>query len=669
MIKQCWLAAPDFQSIDECAMLLAGELELAIKWQRPCILFAVYGSEPIREELQSRLRNCLVDLGQRTSMYPFESFDPAVVPGLQESSKDNDRTIIFINGLGGSLDKVKVLQSRLDLLRGFLTDRQIRMVIWLNELEIHELAHKAPGFWVFRQRSIEMMESPRKNEVAMNTYQKTIERNANFSAPNLQQARLLARRDRYPEAVKAYEKVLSLKGNNSDIWNELGVLHNQNSASQQAEAAFLHALEQDRANAWAYSNLGVALNCQGRSKESVSMFLRSIDLFTENQDKAVSWNRVGDAYRKLNDYDNAIAAYQTADMLEIGSGGLSPESTEPAAQVSTVQQTEPQLRTAAQVFADTPDWLFDPNALLTEEMEQVNAHGSARGMTRQIAGKDSQPEPVATSGLKEEGIAEIHEQLTETGLLDGESTNATVWNEKGNVHFKHGAIEEAINAYNRAIQFDTEFGWPYSNLALAYLTVGQYAEAILLYQRSLDLLESDQDKAISWNGLGNVYRRMADYANAVKAYQKAAELDPVTAGMREGVENLQVGGQLADGRVWNELGEIFFKTGAYDESIQAFEKAISQDPENGWPLCNLARAYAAQGKYALAIPLFQKSIELHANDKDKAVAWNRLGNVYRKLNDYEHAIQAYQKAVALNDEDAELITRTRFSLLSNLQVN
>jgi tetratricopeptide (TPR) repeat protein len=86
-------------------------------------------------------------------------------------------------------------------------------------------------------------------------------------------------------------------------------------------------------------------------------------------------------------------------------------------------------------------------------------------------------------------------------------------------------------------------------------------------------------------------------------------------------------------------------------------------------MSNLARTLAAQGKFALAIPLYQKSIELLQDDKDKAATWNRLGNVYRKLNDYERAIQAYQKAVALTDEDAGLLTRTRFSLLSNLPSN
>jgi hypothetical protein len=39
------------------------------------------------------------------------------------------------------------------------------------------------------------------------------------------------------------------------------------------------------------------------------------------------------------------------------------------------------------------------------------------------------------------------------------------------------------------------------------------------------------------------------------------------------------------------------------------------------------------------------------------------------MNDYDKAISAYQKAVVLADEKVDLLTRARFSLLSNVFVN
>jgi Tfp pilus assembly protein PilF len=69
------------------------------------------------------------------------------------------------------------------------------------------------------------------------------------------------------------------------------------------------------------------------------------------------------------------------------------------------------------------------------------------------------------------------------------------------------------------------------------------------------------------------------------------------------------------------------------------------------------------------VSVYLKSIELFDNDKDKAVTWNRLGNVYRKMNDEDNARKAYQTAVKLSNEKINLLTRTRFSLLGNCYAN
>jgi len=113
--------------------------------------------------------------------------------------------------------------------------------------------------------------------------------------------------------------------------------------------------------------------------------------------------------------------------------------------------------------------------------------------------------------------------------VEPDTKNAHVWNELGNVYFNTGAFEEAVTAYSKAIELDDWFAWPYSNLALVYVQKEMYAEAILLYQRSIELFSSDKDKAITWNRLGNVYRRLADYDYAIECYQNADELDPNNA--------------------------------------------------------------------------------------------------------------------------------------------
>ena len=101
-----------------------------------------------------------------------------------------------------------------------------------------------------------------------------------------------------------------------------------------------------------------------------------------------------------------------------------------------------------------------------------------------------------------------------------------LWNELGNLYFMSGAYNQAVYAYNRSIQMDSNFGRPYSNLALTYVQQGKYQEAIELYRSSIELLVDNKEKAISWSRLGNVYRHLKDYKKAVVAYQQADELDP-----------------------------------------------------------------------------------------------------------------------------------------------
>ena len=99
-----------------------------------------------------------------------------------------------------------------------------------------------------------------------------------------------------------------------------------------------------------------------------------------------------------------------------------------------------------------------------------------------------------------------------------------LWNELGNLHYLSGSYAQAIHAYNKAIQLDRSYGKPYSNLALIYAKQAKYEAAIDLYKRSLDLLKSDDEKAITWNRLGNVYRHLKEDQEAVYAFPCADEL-------------------------------------------------------------------------------------------------------------------------------------------------
>ena len=898
-------------SFDERVEILAKELELAVKWQRPCVLFVVYSSEFVRADVEAALENILIDLGQKTVHLKIKNRETNdIIPFLKEF-KEPAKAVFLIDGLRWGNGEDTSVYSTLNLQKEFFVERQIRAVFWLTQNEIVNLAHCAPDFWAYRHLVIEFVESPKAEQVlqqalesawqgtgeyedqyqdtdakislreslltelpegeeasstranllltlgvlnwrkgdfekadeqlrgalkiaakiednwfeaecynaialvktsterideaidaykqaihlapdqifawnnlgnlcakinrndeamiafrkavecnpqdpiawnglgvlhfkigyvddaiaayrkaiqymptfaqpwnglgdvyasigrtdeAMKAYHQAIDLNKQFITPWIQLGILFTKQERYRDALRAYQRALALDNKNSTLWNEMGMIFVKSEAFEEAVEAFSKAIELDRGYGWAYSNLAFAYMQQGKYKKTVSLLLRSIDLLKEDKEKAVSWNRLASVYRYLNDYDNAIAAYQMADELEPGGSNSeeqdltsqpepltasdeSPTQTadETPSQSSVVeilqndvtdveagQELKPDGIITDQIILEAPAWIFnreENHGILDPDDTTPRFHPTGKDPHATKGATMTGTTSSDTSQVQSEAATPDQPSTRETVENKIESMDAFKWNDKGNVFFNQGEFDEAINAYNKASQLDPSFGMPYGNLALTYLTQGQYAEAILLYQRSIELLDSDKDRAISWNGLGNAYRCINDYTNALAAYQKAAELDPETAGMRDGTNNFQSGVSPRNAQAWDDLGELFLKMGSFDEAIGAFQKAIELEPEAGRSYGNLAYAFVSQSKYKEAVPLYEKSIDLLEDDKEKAAAWNRLGNVYRKLNDYDNAIKAYQKAVVLADEGVDLLTRTRFSLLSNLTVN
>jgi tetratricopeptide (TPR) repeat protein len=110
---------------------------------------------------------------------------------------------------------------------------------------------------------------------------------------------------------------------------------------------------------------------------------------------------------------------------------------------------------------------------------------------------------------------------------------------------------------------------------------------------------------------------------------------------------------MSEHELWNELGNLYFISGAYNQAIYAYHRSIQMDTSFGRPYSNLALAYVQQGKYEEAIELYRQSIELLADNKEKAISWNKLGNVHRYLKNYQKAVIAYQQADVLDPDSIE----------------
>lgn len=133
---------------------------------------------------------------------------------------------------------------------------------------------------------------------------------------------------------------------------------------------------------------------------------------------------------------------------------------------------------------------------------------------------------------RQEASGQEDDLLTKTlAAISAENTphNSIDWNEMGNSYTRSKKFNEAIEAYKKAIEMNPRYGQPYCNLGLIYYHLGKFDTAVLLFKKSTELLETREDKAASWNKLGDSYRRLGDYGAALAAYQKSSEMAPTVS--------------------------------------------------------------------------------------------------------------------------------------------
>jgi|GEM_PF-555834 len=396
-------------------------------------------------------------------------------------------------------------------------------------------------------------------DAAISAFQKAIDLDNHLALPWISLGTILEKLDRLDEAADAFRKAYELDPGNPIVWNEQGKIYLNTGCIDEAVCAFQKSIELEHGNGWSYFNLAQTYVCKGKYSEAIQLYHKSIKLFKNNSEKAITWSRLGNIYQQKNDIQNAITAKKIALELDPDNEQIKDELVEIHNSLNLQSKSE------------------DKNSPSRSTMEIAALQRFLADATTELsAGSEIN---FASSQLG---------PLTETQMLG----TARLWNERGNVLLNTGAFIQATQAYNKAIELDANFGWPYANLAMIAVNNARYSDAIPLYKKSIKLLKNRLDKAIVWNRLGVAYRKMNEYIKAIQAHRKALELDPKNISARQDLI-----------RIHNDLGHI------------------------------------------------KAAINLLTASLDKASAWNMLGNAYRRLSDYGSATDAFQNAFNLAPND------------------
>lgn len=461
------------------------------------------------------------------------------------------------------------------------------------------------------------------------------------------------------------------------VWNELGTIYFKIGCHEEAIAAFEKAIELAPECGWPYSNLGLTYAHQGKYTEAIPLYRKSTELLKSNKEKAISWNRLGDAYRHLNDGNKAMMAYQKAVELDVGdleeaAGAQAPVVTpdtpeglaanpiddlEAAVTSDRPSKSEP-------VSEDMADWL---RRLEDQEDPSVAGAGPVdqdlqAWLEASSAGSDEENTPVAeTPSDREVGS---HYWVLDTNVpiepqppyfprgkgTPGEPLDRTLPpaqpRGKGIPPSTEAANLEPSDRFKLLVKGmlpppnGKEGNQPDLTGALSVLEEPESVEEALRQEVRSSLGRLDEDATPPAAGPATLPKTKADTGplhrteleQAIAAYQNVTENSPM------------------NDRAWDALGNSLRAVGRYDEALAAFERAISLAPDKDEYHYHVGLVYAAQNRYDEAIQAFQMVLKLNPED---ALAHAALAGTYRRLGLEAEAAKHIQIAQPLMDGERE----------------
>ncbi len=146
-------------------------------------------------------------------------------------------------------------------------------------------------------------------------------------------------------------------------------------------------------------------------------------------------------------------------------------------------------------------------------------------------------------------------------------------------------------------QADEQTPEGYARLGFVLAEDNKHEEAITAYEKAVEM---KPDYALAWNNLGSSLHDTKQFAEAIIAYYKAIEIKP------------------DDEDAWYNLGLALHEIKQFTEAIGAFNKAIDLKPyyEQAW--YTLACSYSLQDDKKSALSNLEKAIQLDSTCKQDA---------------------------------------------------
>lgn len=411
--------------------------------------------------------------------------------------------------------------------------------------------------------------------------------------------------------------------------------------------------------ALAAAYLGAALISQGRHQEAESPLREAVRLDERNE---YAWRLLANALHALGDEEEAERSLARVRALHPHSDKLYSQKAEWLLAKGRSAEAAAEIHEAIRLNpGNSAHWRLLGRA----EDQRGNAGEAAKAYRTalRLAPADTQLKQSLAQVLARQGrMEDARVALTQEGAVNG--SEGETWLALGNGELQRSRHAAAEDAYRKAVEAAPGLAQAWAGLGIVLGRTHRPAEAIKAFDRAIEINPPHSAFVVeTLLNRANLRHQLGSKGDALADLQRAIGIDPGSAGAYRllGImasesrdysgaaaafrKVVELGGAGAD--EWVSLGESLEKLGERGTALEALEQAERADAKNLRALQSLAGFHGRNGDVARALTYLDRALEL---DPSNPTTWSSKGYALLKLGRLEDAIDTLKTAVSLDPQ-------------------
>ena len=511
--------------------------------------------------------------------------------------------------------------------------------------------------------------------------QKSIELDENFYSAYYNLGEVYRNQKQYDLALMAYKKTIAINQKWGFPYYGIGLVYFAQDRLQDADLQFKQAVRNNPEIAGAYFKMGQIYAKQDMDIEIVSKAYRDGQKATQGlagkKEEGEAFYELGKIFSEKGKSGLAVQAYKNAISIDANMASAQFELGTEYYKMGLKERALEHYKLAIQVDPSIRKSFLDE---AKKQYEAGNTESALASLDKTLSVDPENAEAhyyYAEIQQKSSNTAEAIKHYEDTIRLDPNFVKAYI--PIGDLYYSQNKMQEATNMYRKGISLDQSLERYFFNAGTSALESAESDQDIEKQKASFDNARTSFDKYVMLYPddpeanyrLAKAYDGIGDKSNAMKYYQKSAQIDPSRADVLLRIANI-----YKEQEKWNDslatlskitaMDKTDFKVSAYrmtaeiqeklgnlDSAMSSLEEVIKIDPSDAMSHYKIGVFYEEKkGDVDRAMSEYEAVINL---DQTKADPFLRLGAIYVKKGIEDIKIMdVYEKGLIIDPNHPQI---------------